>query len=441
MLSLDNFQKNLQKLVNDFNEKTFLVATSGGVDSMVLLNLFRVSGFEFQVAHVNYHFREEDSDLDQKLVENFCENHTIKFHLKDISDEEKLKMKSLQNWARDVRYQFFFEILKKENLDFIVTAHHLNDNLETFIINLSRGSGIRGLSGIPENDNQVLRPLLPFSKNEISDFAKENKIDFREDQSNQKNDYLRNKIRNEIVPKLVETNDHFLENFQKSQEYLIQTKNFVEEKVNEIFNEISDEKEGNLIINKTQLSKKSPIIKFEILRKYGFFDAFEIEKIVNAKTGSFFYSDDFQLLVNREELIVSRKSEVGRRKLEEEIIILEEIENVNENLKLNLSVYIKNEIPDSEFSWKFDVKKLIFPLKLRPKKEGDTFSPIGMIGKKKVSKFFRDEKLSILAKQKTWILCDGNDEILGIIPFRQDKKFAANDETESVLIIEYKTKL
>ena len=435
-LSLDNFQKNLEKLVQRFNEKTFLVATSGGVDSMVLANVFKIQNLNFQIAHINYHFREEESNLDEKLVANFCRKNNIKFHLKNISDEEKLEMKSLQNWAREIRYQYFFEILKQENLDFIVTAHHLNDNLETFIINLSRGSGIKGLSGIPKNENQILRPLLPFSKNEIYDFATENKIDFREDKSNQKNDYLRNKIRNEIVPKLSETNDSFLKNFSKSQEYLSQTKNFVEEKINEIFIELSSEKNENLILNKTQLSEKSSFIKFEILRKFGFSDAFEIEKIVDAKTGSFFYSEKFQLLVNREELILSLKTEDKNRKSEDEIVILEKNENLNKKLKLNLSVFIKNEISSSEFSWKFDLKKMIFPLKLRHQKEGDTFSPIGMIGKKKVSKFFKDEKLSILAKQKTWILCNGNDDILGIIPFRQDKNFAATDETESVLIIE-----
>jgi len=203
LLDFNNFKENLEVLGEDIFSKKFLLAVSGGADSMVLSHLFRFfdssqngKGLEFQVAHVNYHFRGEDSNLDQKIVEDFCKKNDIKFHLKDVSEEEKTQMKSLQNWARELRYDFFFKILEQENLDYIVTAHHLNDELETFFINLSRGSGIKGLSGIPKNENSILRPLLKFTKAEIYAFAEENHIDFREDKSNEKNDYLRNKIRN-----------------------------------------------------------------------------------------------------------------------------------------------------------------------------------------------------------------------------------------------------
>ena len=169
MLDFNNFKENLEVLGEDIFSKKFLLAVSGGADSMVLSHLFRFfdsaqndKGLEFQVAHVNYHFRGEDSNLDQKIVEDFCKKNDIKFHLKDVSEEEKTQMKSLQNWARELRYDFFFKILEEENLDYVVTAHHLNDELETFFINLSRGSGIKGLSGIPKNENSILRPLLKF---------------------------------------------------------------------------------------------------------------------------------------------------------------------------------------------------------------------------------------------------------------------------------------
>ena len=153
MLDFNNFKENLEVLGEDIFSKKFLLAVSGGADSMVLSHLFRFlessqndKGLQCQVAHVNYHFRGEDSNLDQKIVEDFCKKNDIKFHLKDVSEEEKTQMKSLQNWARELRYDFFFKILEQENLDYIVTAHHLNDELETFFINLSRGSGIKGLS-------------------------------------------------------------------------------------------------------------------------------------------------------------------------------------------------------------------------------------------------------------------------------------------------------
>ena len=238
MLDFNNFKKILMTLGEDIPSKKFLLAVSGGADSAVLSHLFRVSDFEFQIAHVNYHFRGEDSNLDQKVVEDFCKKNNIIFHLKDVSEEEKSQMKSLQNWAREIRYNFFFNLLEKENLDFIVTAHHLNDELETFIINLSRGSGIKGLSGIPKNENRILRPFLTFSKSEIYAFAEENNIDFREDKSNQKDDYLRNKIRNQIVPKMVEVFPNFLEQFSESLGYLDTVNQFFQEEIQKTFEEI-----------------------------------------------------------------------------------------------------------------------------------------------------------------------------------------------------------
>ena len=234
MLNTKTFQQSLQKLQTDYKKAKFLLAVSGGVDSMVLLDLFKGAALNFEVAHINYKLRGEDSDEDQKLVEGFCRQNQIPFHLYQVSEKDNKPKNSIQEWARNIRYQFFRKIQQEKNLDFLVTAHHLNDQLETFIINLSKASGIKGLSGIPANENKILRPLLSFTKEEIYAYAKKNKIKFREDLSNQKNDYLRNKIRNQIVPKLLEVNENFLENFGKSILHLNQTKSFVEEKISEI---------------------------------------------------------------------------------------------------------------------------------------------------------------------------------------------------------------
>ncbi|PTT29707.1 tRNA lysidine(34) synthetase TilS, partial [Chryseobacterium sp. HMWF028] len=243
MLKKLTFTNQLKNLVREPENRTYLLAVSGGVDSMVLASLFRDFGheiqdskFRFQVAHINYKLRGNDSDLDQKTVQDFCEKNHIKFHLYEVSEKDRKPENSIQLWARELRYSFFKEIQEKENLEFLVTAHHLNDQLETFIINLSKAAGINGLSGIPSNDNNILRPLLNFSKKEIYEFAEQNAVEFREDLSNKKNDYLRNKIRNEIVPMFMETNDHFLENFRKSSLYLNQTKDFIQKKIQEIEN-------------------------------------------------------------------------------------------------------------------------------------------------------------------------------------------------------------
>ena len=165
MLNILKFQNVLEQLLSQSQQKTYLLAVSGGVDSMVLADLFQVSGFNFHMAHINYHLRNEDSNLDQKLVSDFCQKHKIPFHLYEVSENDNQPENSIQNWARELRYRFFREIQEKENLEFLVTAHHLNDQLETFIINLSKASGIRGLSGIPANENGIVRPLLDFYQN------------------------------------------------------------------------------------------------------------------------------------------------------------------------------------------------------------------------------------------------------------------------------------
>jgi len=287
--------------------KKFLLAVSGGADSAVLSHVFRVSGFEFQIAHVNYHFRGEDSNLDQKIVQDFCKKNNIKFHLKDISEEEKTEMKSLQNWAREIRYNFFFNLLKKENLDFIVTAHHLNDELETFIINLSRGSGIKGLSGIPKNENRILRPLLKFTKAEIYAFAEENNIDFREDKSNKKNDYLRNKIRNQLTPKILEIFPQFLEQFGESLSYLSSVNDFYQNEIEKTFQEIlMDENEEGFTLNKEILFRKPKVLIIEIIRKLGF-TGIEIEKIMNAENGKFFRSNTYEISIKRKEIVCTKR--------------------------------------------------------------------------------------------------------------------------------------
>lgn len=437
MLTRSAFKKQLQNLAQSSDNPTYLLAVSGGVDSMVLAYLFnglRNISCEFQIAHINYKLRGEDSDSDQKVVADFCKKNTIKFHLYEVSQKDEQPENSIQLWARELRYQFFRKIQAKENLDFLVTAHHLNDQLETFIINLSKASGINGLSGIPANENNILRPLLNFSKEEIYRFAEDNNIDFREDLSNKKSDYLRNKIRNEIVPKLSETNDQFLENFKKSISFLNQTKDFVNNQITEFEKKLVIPSKENIILNKEKLNNENEFIQFEILKKYGFNQPEEIQKIFKAETGSIFHSKEFQLIINRNELIFTELN--FNIKIYREILLTNDEESNQNQLNIDLSQYtgIIDEI-NINFNWEFDAEKIIHPLKLRTKKEGDQFYPIGFSGKKKVSKFFKDEKLSILAKQKIWLLTDGNDTVLGIIPFRQDRRYAKDEKTRKVLII------
>lgn len=432
MLTLLKFQNVLEQLQPQSQQKTYLLAVSGGVDSMVLADLFHVSGFIFEVAHINYHLRKEDSNLDQKVVFDFCERYNIPCHLYEVSAEDQKPQNSIQNWARELRYQFFRKIQKEQNLEYIVTAHHLNDQLETFIINLSKASGIKGLSGMPANENKIIRPLLNFSKEEIYEFAEENKIEFREDVSNQKTDYLRNKVRHNVVPELEKINENFLQNFSKSIEILNQTKAVLNDLINEKINGFKTNIEtGQIIIDKEKFSKESDLIRFEILKRFGFTDEKEMQKIFTAQTGSSFFNPEYQLIINRNELILNQKLEVGRGELEDAEIAVEIIDN-----EIVIPDNIQNEIREfGNCNWKIDQDKIRLPLKLRKKRAGDVFFPIGMIGKKKVSKFFKDEKISILAKQKIWLLCDANEQIIGVLPIRQDGRFATEVREKTIFLL------
>lgn len=429
-----SFKNQLENLVRNPENHRYLLAVSGGADSMVLASLFQGLGLTCQVAHINYKLRGTDSDLDQKTVQDFCEKNHIPFHLYEVSEKDKKPENSIQLWARELRYRFFREIQEQQNLKFLVTAHHLNDQLETFIINLSKASGINGLSGIPAGTSNTIRPLLNFSKKELYEYAEENKIDFREDLSNKKSDYLRNKIRNEIVPKLLETNDHFLENFKKSSSHLNQTKDFVQKQIEEIENKLTVFNPEYKILSKEKLDQESAFVQFEILKKYGFDREEEIPKIFTAENGSSFFSKDYQLMINRNELILVDKNK--RQETKDELHLIEGFDFSENTISISLENTIDNiEGINNGFEWEFDAAKLQFPLRLRKQQDGDEFFPVAFPGKKKVSKFFRDEKLSILARPKIWILCDGHNSVLGVIPFRQDRRYTKDEKTKSILKI------
>ncbi|NIF03820.1 tRNA lysidine(34) synthetase TilS [Chryseobacterium sp. Tr-659] len=444
MLEKSSFINQLKNLVYQPENHTYLLAVSGGADSMVLASLFKDLSTEFQrskyqiqVAHINYKLRGKDSNLDQKVVQDFCEKNHIKFHGYEVSEKDQKPENSIQLWARELRYNFFKEIQEKENLEFLVTAHHLNDQLETFIINLSKAAGINGLSGIPANDNAILRPLLSFSKNEIYQFAEQNNIEFREDLSNKKNDYLRNKIRNKIVPALLETNDHFLDNFKKSSFYLNQTKDFVQKQIQEIEDRITLFNLSHKILSKDKLDQENDFVKFEILKKYGFNQEEEIPKIFKAENNSSFFSKEYQLIVNRDELILVNRNNAPE--VPTKILLIDHFDTSKDQIHINLQDLVQgiNEYNNKNFEWDFDAELLQFPLYLRKQEEGDLFYPSGFSGKKKVSKFLRDTKLSVFNKEKIWLLCNADNQILGVIPLRQDRRFQADRNTQKKVTVRW----
>lgn len=308
LLTPKDFEHSLRQLLPNPEDHTFLLAVSGGVDSMVLLDLFRSLNFGFQVAHVNYHLRGDDSNADQQLVQDYCTKHHINFHLYEVSEKDERPQHSIQNWARNLRYAFFAQVRHEEKIDFLVTAHHLNDQLETFLINLSRGTGIKGLTGIPANDNQILRPLLHFTKEELYDFANLHQIAFREDLSNKKNDYLRNRVRHNTVPELTQLNPQFLMQFGATISHLKQSNQFIENSVNKAFSAvIMKNLDNGFVIDKKKLMEHDPFLVREIMRKLGF-TGDEIGKVIGAENGKFFRSKSFELQISKNEITCCRRT-------------------------------------------------------------------------------------------------------------------------------------
>lgn len=434
---LQKFQKNIVQNFSFLKEKKLLLATSGGLDSMVMVDLFRRIDCEIAMAHCNFQLRGLESVEDQKFVQEYAQTNKIdlfeiQFETEIYAEKHQL---STQIAARELRYNWFREILESDKFDYILTAHHADDSLETFIINLSRATGIEGLTGIPAQNGKIIRPLLIFSREEIENFAKENQIKWREDSSNASDKYLRNKIRHHIVPLLKELNPDFLTSFQKTQNYLKESKSLADDALKLVFNEVAKPMNEAIHFDINQLKKRInyKAYLYHWLTEYGFTAWDDIYDLVDGQSGKQVFSKDFRLLKNRETLILMPKNHAE----ETEEFRIEKYQN-KVNFPLNLSFSKVDDIGvGSNTSIFVDDDKLRFPLVLRKWKIGDTFQPFGMNGKtKKVSKLFKDEKKSLVEKENIWLLCSDN-QIVWVIGLRQDERFKIENMTKNSLKIEF----
>ncbi len=406
------FSKHIKKEFSFLNKSKLLVCVSGGVDSMVLINLLKRLNYDVSIAHCNFNLRNDESDLDEDFVKSYAFNNSIPFFSKSFVTQ--LPKHSMQMAARNLRYKWFYNILKTEKLDYIITAHHLDDSLETFILNLSRASGIEGLTGIKQLNDVIARPLLVFSKNEILNYAKANSIKWREDSTNKKNNYQRNQIRNEIIPLLKKLHPNFLDQSKKTMTFLKESNLIIDNYIQNIKNENFTLKDDEIIISKDFIKNNSNII-FHLFKEYNFKHSDQILELCNSLSGKIIESNTHVLLSNRSNLIVKEKTnridqifEVG-------------IKGLLSPIEMNIEV--------GEFKTKFNKKSIYlskkeidFPLCLRKWKKGDVFFPFGMKGKKTVSKYYKDEKMSFFDKQNQWLLCN-NDEIVWVVGKRPDRRF------------------
>ena len=416
--------------------KKLLLAVSGGLDSMVLVHLFQQLNYEIVVLHCNFQLRGLESFEDQQFIQEYTSQHNIllsftQFDTEAFAKDYKL---STQLAARELRYSWFYEQLETQEGDYILTAHHADDNLETFLINLSRGTGLDGLTGIPAQNDIVIRPLLPFTRQEIEEYANQNKLVWREDSSNTSDKYLRNKIRHHLIPVLKELNPNFMNSFEKTQTYLQESQELVADAAIMVYQQVAKEKDGDIYFDINQLLKLPNYTSYlyQWLTEFGFTAWDDIYELVTSQSGKQVLAPYFRLIKDRECLILSPlQSQENQQEFE--------IESLESKVKFPLNLDFSNvsEIGVASDSTIFvDEDKLVFPLTLRHWNEGDVFQPFGMEGKsKKVSKLFKDEKLSLIDKEKVWLLCS-NNQVVWVVGIRQDERFKIDPNSKKLLKIE-----
>ncbi len=432
---LIKFQNHIEQNFAQLKNKKLLLAVSGGIDSMVLLDLFRQLNYDIAIAHCNFQLRGKESDADELFVKVKSEklkvkSYFIRFDTEEYSKENKL---SIQLAARKVRYDWFQELLSKNQLDYLVTAHHLDDNVETFLINFTRGTGLEGLTGIPAQNGIIVRPLLPFSREAIEKYAQVNQIQWREDSSNASDKYLRNKIRHSIIPLLKELNAGFLDSFQNTLHHLLQAESLVDDAAKLVYEKVVIEKENQLEIHLKPLLEfhNYQAYLFQWLKQYGFTAWNDVYDLVETQSGKQVFSPTHVLLKDREKLILSKRKESAT----EAIFCIESKESIV-NIPLNISFCNVSYLSESDSNCIFvDEDKITFPLILRKWKTGDYFYPSGMTGKKKLSKYFKDEKYSLLEKENQWLLCS-EDQIVWVIGKRADERFIVKEKTKNSIKIE-----
>jgi len=425
-------KQNLQK-IPQWEQKKYLLAVSGGIDSMVLTTLFDQLDLQYEWAHCNFKLRGTESNLDQAFIENYAQKHRIPLHLKvcDLSQSQD----NIQIAARVARYDWFTALQQSKNFDYIVTGHHLDDSLETFFINLQRGTGLKGLLGIRNND-KILRPLLNINRKTIREYAQIHQLEWREDSSNASEKYRRNFIRHQIIPKLTENQPAFYNNFLKTLNYLQQNQAVTEAWFENKYQDLIT-KNGVAYffdLKKFKTVNQKELFLFNWLSPFGFTDIKSVLNLQSGQTGKEIFSPAYRLTKHGEYLILQPIQEKNTKTYE----IPDLIPEIDKPVLLKMTLIDRNDLKEKVFlSAKknevyLDYDLLKFPLTIRKWQAGDYFYPLGMSGKKKISDYLKDEKIALPEKEKIWLLCNQN-KIIWIIGFRLDNQYKITDKTKHIL--------
>lgn len=421
------------------HKSKILIGVSGGKDSVVLLDMMLRLGYECVVAHCNFRLRGKDSEDDALFVERLAKEHQLVFKKVDFATKEYAKKMriSIEMAARELRYDWFEQVAKQVDATAILVAHHANDSIETVMINILRGTGIKGLTGMDPINGNIVRPLLCCNKSEIEEYAREQDLEYVYDKSNFENDYNRNKIRNQILPVLYNINPAIEQTITDNIIRLRGAWKIYNQKIIEITNAITFEKNGQIYIDieKLQQQPDTPTVLFEILQPYHFHGdvVADVVENLNGIPGTRYLSATHTLLKDRDFLILeeSEQKDYGEYEINEQ------------TTEITTPIHLKTRhfraTPGFVVSKKtdlvhIDADKISFPLTLRKWHKGDIFFPFGMKNSKKLSDFFIDEKMNLFQKRNTWLLLS-EDEIVWIVGQRLDNRFKITENTQKVLEI------
>lgn len=421
-----------------------LLAVSGGMDSVTMCELFHRAGYKFAIAHCNFRLRDEASDGDELFVNKLAEHYNVPvysatFDTIGYAAENKL---SIEEAARNLRYDFFDKILLKHNYKYVATAHHRDDAIETFFLNLMRGTGIVGLHGILQKNAKIIRPMLCFGRDEIEDFIRYNNIEYRTDATNATLDYKRNKVRHLLVPLFRQLAPAFDRTMSANMQHIADVELIYKQQVEMMKKQIVQPYEDGYRISIRQLSDLVPLrtYLYEFLSPFGFSETVvaNVIKALNTSSGKQFFAKNYYLIRDREYLFVYPCGQEDELQM---VMIDENDSSISTPIVLHIQSFENTSSFKPMFdryNAYFDKDKLLFPLRLRRWRNGDKFQPFGMKGKRKISDFFTDQKLSLQDKKNVWLLCNADDEILWVLGLRTDDRFKLTPQTSNVLNINWK---
>ena len=438
---LTSFKEFIAKEKLFHQQDQLLVAVSGGLDSVVLCGLCKQADLQFSMAHCNFQLRGDESERDEQFVTELAAKYGVpffvkKFDTKSYADEKKI---SIQEAARELRYNWFGELVENLKMPnkpvWLLTAHHADDNLETQLMNLCKGTGMQGLRGMEPKRSNIVRPLLFASRVELAQFAENHKLDWVEDSSNLLEKYSRNYFRHNVIP-LIEkiypgANENLKENLPRFREAFILYQQAIAFHKKKLLVQTGNE----VHIPVLKLVKTVPLLSvlYEIIEPYGFTakQTNEVVKLLNSESGKVVYSSTHRIVKNRNWLIIATLQDK-----DSQVIIIEDedcaVDFENGQLTLKL---LKDATADSSTNIAYlDAKQIQFPLILRKWKTGDYFYPLGMKKKKKVSRFLIDQKISKTGKEKVWVI-EMNKKIIWVVGLRIDERFKISPATNQTLRI------